>query len=508
MMNKILLINPPLTIREWDLKGKACVFPLGLAYLAAVLEKEWDVTILDCILEGYSTVIKVREGWFRHGLSFKEIKNRIEMLTPHIVGITSMFTDQTDNVHQLCRLIKEIDSDILTVLGGAHPSSNPQMVMEDRNVDFLILGEGEDSFLQFLESVKKEKEFFSIDGLVYRDNGRIKVNPKTRFIENIDRIPFPARHLLPFEEYLSIGRPTSASTVKVKGATTMITSRGCPARCIFCVINAVWGYKYRARSPENVLAEIKHLVERYRVNEIHFEDDNVTFDRDRMERICDGIIEQGLKIRWATPNGIALWSLDEDLLVKMRESGCYKLNVAIESGDEYVLNKLIRKPLKLSKVKSLIGKMKELGIETYGFFVIGCPGENKEQMQRTIDFACELGLDGAQFAIMTPYPGTPLWKLCEEKGYLKKDLQMKDLLVHGNCNIATPDFTPEEIIEIQRRAYSIFEYRRWEKKTLTSKTIYLYKKILRTLFALLVSPRKIIELSSKLRIYGSILKQC
>lgn len=159
----------------------------------------------------------------------------------------------------------------------------------------------------------------------------------------------------------------------------------------------------------------------------------------------------------------------------MKKSGCRQLCVAIESGDEYVLYRLLRKPLDLSRVRPLVEKIKEMGIEVYGLFVLGCPGETLDQMRRTVELACELGLDGVQFAIMTPCPGSELWEICQSRGYLREGLEYRDLLLQGHGNIATPNFSPQDVERIQRRGYWKFAYTKWRERPLYARIASLLK---------------------------------
>ncbi len=457
-VRKILLINPPYT--RWRNERKWVTPPLGLAHIAAVLEKKYEVKIIDAVIEGYESEIRVGEK-IRYGLSFAAIKERIEEFSPDIVGVSCSFSALSRNAHEILRIAKEVDRSIITIMGGAHPSAVPEVVMRDENLDFVVIGEGEETILKLVEEIENEEGFSNLDGIGYREEGEVKIIPKTTYIENLDDLPFPARHLLQMEKYFRIKK--GHVTPKNTPYTTMITSRGCPSRCIFCSIHTVWGKKFRARSPENVLKEIEYLVEKYEIKEIHFEDDNLTFDKERAEKIFDGMVERNLDILWATPNGIALWRLDENLLTKMAKSGCYSLSLAIESGDEEVLQKIIKKPLKIENVTELVKVIKKLKIKSQGFFVIGLPGETKYQIKKTIDFANSLDIDDARFFIATPYPGTELYSICKEKGYLVKDpIDFEDMIVMKG-NIETPEFSPRKLEEMQEEAVREFLYRKFKR---------------------------------------------
>ena len=240
--------------------------------------------------------------------------------------------------------------------------------------------------------------------------------------------------------------------------TEMITSRGCPNRCVFCVIHKMCGGFWRARSPKNVVDEIELLFEKYGVKEIHFVDDNLTLDKHRMEEICDEILHRGLDISWATTNGVHVNTLDEALLRKMKKAGCYSLCIGIESGNPYVLNQLIKKGISLEKVSEVVKSTKRVGMDVNGFFVLGFPGETRKTIEDTIQFAKSLDLDGAYFSIATPYPGTELYDQCTSKGYIMNDSPLK--LKQAYANITTEVLSTAEVEHLRKKAYSEFRLNR------------------------------------------------
>ncbi len=450
---KILLIQPPYSI--WPGESKIVQPPLGLAYIAAVMENEgYTVKIIDSPLEGYEQEIKLQDGRYRYGLNMNQIMKKVKNFSPEIIGISCSFSTLFDTVCEIGREIKEYNSNIKICVGGAHSTAVPCEMVERNEFDFVIIGEGEVRFKKLALALSENGDLSKIDGLCYKINGKSILNPATDYIQNIDEIPFPARHLLDMEKYFEIHRPQGISTKNERG-TTIITSRGCPANCIFCSIHGIWGKKFRSHSPEYVIREIEYLIEHYHIKELIFEDDNLTYDIDRAGKIFDLMIEKGLKLHWKTPNGIALWRLTENLIVKMRESGCYQTSFAIESGNEDVLHKIIKKPLNLKKVKSLVDAAKANGILAEGFFVVGFPGETFEQMKDSFRYAFKVGLDKAVFVIATPYPGTRLYDICLENGYLKSGYDYKNLITR-KANIKTPDFTPVQLEKFVAR--SIFKY--------------------------------------------------
>jgi magnesium-protoporphyrin IX monomethyl ester (oxidative) cyclase len=439
-INRILLIMPPATISgEYT---KEIQPPLGLAYIASCLENDYRVKIIDAVAEGWKTQT-LKNGLITYGLSFDEIKNRICEFNPDVVGVSCLFSMQHKNAHRVCAIAKEFNPNIITIMGGAHPTALPNATLQDNNVDIVMLGEADFTTKETLDNLRQKKSLKNIDGIAFRNNGQIIINPKTKFIENLDLIPFPARHLLPMEKYFKINLPHGVSS-KYSPNTPLITSRGCPANCIFCSIHSIWGYKYRARSVENIILELKVLKEKYHIKEIQFEDDNLTFDRNRAEKLFDAMVENKLNISWTTPNGVALWALDQKLLIKMKASGCYRLCLAIESGDQEFLTQTIKKPLDLKKVPELISEIKKIGFETDAFFVVGFPQETRSQLLNTFKFADKLGTDNVSFYLATPYPGTELYKICRDKGYFGKEFALDSLGVK-KPSLITPNFSTTEL---------------------------------------------------------------
>ena len=213
------------------------------------------------------------------------------------------------------------------------------------------------------------------------------------------------------------------------------------------------GRRWRARSAENVLAELEELKERYKVEEIKFEDDNLTANKNRAKEIFKGMIERRLNLKWNTPNGIAVWTLDEEMLELMKESGCYEITVAVESGDEEVLKKIVKKPVDLKRTQEMVKIIKKLGIETSGYFIIGFPGETRQQIMNTINYARSLELDRCYIFIFTPLPGTPLAQLAFEKELLKSDYDFENANNYFLPRIKLSEVEPDELFKIHRRAF-------------------------------------------------------
>jgi anaerobic magnesium-protoporphyrin IX monomethyl ester cyclase len=452
-IRKILLIFPPST----ELSGglRMCAPPLGIAYLGAVLREDYQVKLLDATAEGYENVEDLGMGLVKYGLSYSEINERISDYSPDLVGITCLYSTQYPFVRRICQLIKEFSSEVITVTGGYHPTFLARECLEkEGSIDFIVLGEGEYTLQDLLRHIELGKDFTQVKGIAFRQGDKSQINPKPNYIKNLDELPFPARNLLPMEKYFSINIPMGV-TSKHRRSTSILTSRGCTAKCIFCPSPNFWGHHFRARSAENVLKEMELLIKDYQIRQIQFHDDNLILDKERATEIFQGMIDRKLKLQWNTPNGIALWKLDEQLLKLMKTSGCYELTLAIESGDQEVLSKIVKKPLNLERVKKLTRIIKKLGIETNSFFIVGFPGETKEQIRRTFEFAKKLKLDCYYFFIANPNPGSRLYEICKEKGYLRDEFEL-ETIDYFKSNYETPEFTSQELEKLRNREYVKF----------------------------------------------------
>jgi anaerobic magnesium-protoporphyrin IX monomethyl ester cyclase len=452
---RVLLINPPrIQPKSW---GKPNVFqPIGLAYVAALLEQLHKVSIIDAPTEGLRNLEQVDGATYRVGLSNKEIANRIKQWSPDVVGINVPFAGWCKTAFEVASIVKGIDKDIVTILDGQHPSARPAECLMHANTDFIVIGEPEKTIFELtglleqgnVEALKK------VRGIAFIKNEKTFITPTRPPIQDIDFLPFPARHLLPMEAYFAAVKKNPLRGEIRKPWTTMLTSRGCPYNCVFCSVHTVMGRKWRGRSPENVVEEIEQLVHTYRIKQIDFGDDNMTLDKRRMETICNLIVKKGLDIEWFTPNGVRADTLDENLLRKMKTSGCKKIRVAPESGVQRVVNKIIKKNLNLKEVERAVVFSKKVGIKVGCFFVIGLIGETKEEIEETINYAYKLrrlGADNFYFSYATPLYGTELYEQAKQGGFLRECFS-DEALAEAKPLIETKDFTADDLRELCVRA--------------------------------------------------------
>lgn len=390
-------------------KAQGVYPPLGIAYLAAVLEKEgYKVSILDVPALN---------------LTSSEAKNEIFKAKADVVGITCM-TSNFKGALEAAKFAKE--SGAIVVLGGPQLSAYPKESISYSFVDYGINGESEYSLLKLINLIEANKierfkqrkfqlELKKIEGLIFKENQSSKKNKEKIFanppaiVKNLDELPLPAIHLLPVDKYDCI--------ITEKPVLTMITSRGCPFQCGFCFKQNSDKY-FRMRSPKKVVDEIEILINKYKIKELMFYDDTLTMNREHIVDICNEIIKRGIKIKWQSPTRIDM--IDKELLILMKKAGCRMLRYGVESGDENIL-KIMKKNISLDRVRQVFKWTREAGIETFAYFIIGYIGESEETMKKTIKFAKELNPDMVMFTIATPYPKTNLYELAEKAGYVKGD---------------------------------------------------------------------------------------
>jgi magnesium-protoporphyrin IX monomethyl ester (oxidative) cyclase len=429
---------------------------LDVAYAAALLERQHEVLIIDAPAEGWKNLERIDGTKYRFGLTNEEIAARIKHWSPSLVAITMPFLGWWKTAFDAASAAKSIDKGIKTVLIGLHPSVRPADCLAHPNIDFVVIGEPEQTMLELagvleqgsLGGLKKVK------GTAFIKDGETIITPPRPAIQDLDSLPFPARHLLPMATYFAAVRENPLRGEICKPWAAMITSRGCPHNCIFCSNHKVVGKKWRPRSPENVVAEIEQLVNTYRIKQIDFEDDNLTLDRKRMVTICDLILERRLDIEWYTPNGVRADTLDEHLLTKMKEAGCKKIRVAPESGVQRVVDQIIKKNLDLKKVEAAVILSKKVGIGVGCFFILGFIGETKEDMEATINYAYklrQLGADRFYFNYATPAYGTELYEQAKRGGYLR-DCFSDEAMASAEPLIETSEFTADDLRELCARA--------------------------------------------------------
>jgi len=337
------------------------------------------------------------------------------------------------------------------LIGGIHATIMPKETISSDYVDFVIKGEGELTVLELTNMLEKgEKRFEKIEGLVFKKDGKIIQNKDRKLIEDLDILPFPARHLFKHFKYTypdAMYFPT----------IPIITSRGCTGQCTYCQTKKISGLRYRFRSADNILDEIEHLIKEYKIKEVHIWDDNFTVNKKRVLEFCRKFKERNLKISISIPQGLRVDQVNEEVLKALKDIGVYSIGFGVESGDNGIL-KTIKKNTNVEQIRKAIGLAKKLKFEVWAFFMIGLPGDTEETIRKTIDFAKELDPDLAKFLILKPFPGSEVYNQLNEKGLILERDYDKYGVYHSPVH-KLPTVSPERMLYLQKKAYREFYFR-------------------------------------------------
>ncbi len=455
-----LLVNPPYTLYggAWDIQADE---PLGLLSLAAFLrQRGHGVRIFDALRN--IPYVECGHGFFKSGLSDEALRQELSALPaaerPDVVGITSMFTMHARGVHDAAAVVKQVWPGVLVTVGGSHASALPEWIMADKNIDLVVVGEGEETLLEILERRAAGRPINDIAGTVVRGpDGQIIRNPERPFIADLDSLPEMARDMLDMSVYMNEVYRNRVAMAPPR--LNVITSRGCPCRCVFCSIHSIWRNSYRARGALAVVDEIEKLVKTYGIREITFLDDNLTLKHDRMMEICNELIRRRLDLHWCTPNGVAIWTLDDELVDKMAASGCYKVTFGIDTGCPRTQQFINKTQIKLDQCDHVIRRCNRAGMWTHASFILGFPFETKAEVEQTIQYAVDSDLDFAAFFVATPFPGTPLFDIYRQEGLMPDLGDSIELKFYGHQSAVfcdTKHFKKAELQAVLHQAHSRF----------------------------------------------------
>ena len=438
-----MLISPPYPkdkVFRKSMKNLGAILPpLGIAYIAAMLEKNGH----ECrIIDGpaMSTVLEY---------DFDDLEKDIKDFSPDIVGVSAQ-TSQIEHAKKVMRLAKTTNPKCLVILGGTLISADPNMLLKIEDADYGVIGEADLTFPEIVAKIEKKEKLEGSEGLMWREDGAVKFL-KPKMIINLDDVPMPARHLL----RMNIYRPSPANYRKTP-ATTMITSRGCPYQCIFCS-RPTEGTAWRAHTAKRVVDEIEVLVNEYGIKDIQIFDDTFTLIPRRTKDICEGMIERKIKVGWNCMTRVD--KITPELLKLMKKAGCYETGFGIESGSDRVLE-FIKKSITKDMVRQGVRWAKEAGIDVRGFFMIGFPTETKEEILETIEFAKDLDVDVAQFMVSTPFPGTEMWEIAKQYGKVNDDDWASfTFYAPEKMPFSSNLLSDDELLSLYKKAYKSFYLR-------------------------------------------------
>ncbi|MHA1271124.1 MAG: B12-binding domain-containing radical SAM protein [Candidatus Helarchaeota archaeon] len=431
---KVLLINPS----GYESKYKKhklinyTAIPLGLAYIAAVLEKAGHKPIvLDAAV---------------HQMSRKSVAYFIKKSKPDAVAL-SAFTPSFNYAADHAKIVKEVYPDIPVIMGGYHVTFLPEQSLNfATSVDYVIRGEGDYTTTNLINALdKNEPNIKDVHGISYRENGSIKHTPNASLIKNLDEIPFPARHLFPNEHYHFFGS-------SLKG-TSMVSSRGCNRKCSFCCITQFYNHHWRIRSPINVIKEMIHVHEKYKSVIIGFMDDCFALNKKRLMDLCQMMRKYGIKDNICWGSALRVDTLNFEILNQMRKAGCAMLFFGVESGNQEVLDN-VQKGTTVKMIEDAFKWSKRLGIDTIASLALGLPGDTFDSCLKTIEWVKnKLKPTFVVWAAATPYPGTPFYEECLQKGWLKDVPQDWSSFTMIDPVLDLTNMTKEDVKNLIKYAY-------------------------------------------------------
>jgi len=456
---RILLVNPPEDLEAFLGRGKNFVpsfEPLGLLYICAVCKQYGhEVYVIDAVAEG---------------LSCEDIKNAIAKIKPDIVGITS-FVCNAGIIYNLGRWIKQEYPDIFVVFGNVQAAVYAEAYLQNKCCDIVVHGEGEYVFLKILEVLEKEQNDFSnIPSISYFEGAKFVANSEAAFIDDLTKLPLPDRDAVKQKLYnMQSVTNTPYAGRKNSIGKHMFTSRGCLFSCLFCVVHNKRGL--RCNSITNVVNEMEVLVKKYAADYIFIADPIFTSDKERVMNICKEIRKRNLYFKWGCEGHINL--VDQEMAEEMESAGCYDMGFGIESGVQRLLDR-VNKTTRIETIEQTVRIVKKnTKIKVSGLFILGLPGETYQDSLETINFAKRLPLDMAQFSILVPYPGSPIFYELREKGEIDTGLGEDVTLDKVNWQRyspyisftrydpiwVTPELSAERLKKLQKKALREFYFR-------------------------------------------------
>ena len=446
LIKKVLLINPPAIVKQsWD--EDVSSFPLGLAYIAAVLENSnIEVEILDCFMEDFFNRNKIDDRLMRLGMSDDAIIHAVAQSAPHLVGISIPFSCQLSSAINMNSLIKSVDKSIITVAGGAHITNAPGSI-RDSAFNWIVLGEGEYRLLELIKAINDNIQV-SIPGVIGLDGAtpHRALSLSGNFIKDLDALPVPLYGLLPLKKYWeSCG----------KRRVNMIATRGCPNICVFCTTHTLMGRRVRHRSVDNVLKEMVSLKSVFDIEQVFFEDDNLTCDMEWAKELFRKIVNENLNIEIYMRNGIRADRVDLELLQLMKSAGVRRVWFAPESGSQETLDKIIKKDMRLEDCEKAVQMAKGIGLDVTCFLVIGFPEETMEDIRQTIQYGYilkKLGCDTIWLSCASPYPGSELFNDCAKRGLISEENPDYQSISTMDSIIYNDHFSSDQIKRIRDQA--------------------------------------------------------
>ena len=429
----VLLLRPAA-----EKKSMARCLPLGLLAIGSVLKRAGHrVRVLD---------LRISDDPDR------DLKETLEQFQPDAVGIGVMTIESKYGFIDAAR-VKAIMPEVPVILGGPHCKHEPQYILNHKQVDIMVVGEGDVTVVELIDAMAHNRPLDTVAGIAFRRDGEYVTTAPRPIIRNLD--DFPQEYdLIDLEAYFNFKCSMDFFPVyRSPRFIPLVTSRGCPFKCTYC--HDIFAKSIQYRSPEVVVDEMELLVKQYGIEEFHIVDDTFNLNMKRAKRIMDMIVERGLKVHLSFPNGLRADFFDEELIGKMSKAGAYRLALGIESGSQRIQD-MIKKDLDIAILPGVVKQLTKSRISVHGFFMLGFPTETREEMEGTIDFACNLGLTTANFSLVIPNPGTELRETFIEEMELANDGFSDYSFDAAECNASR--VADEELIELKREANRRFYF--------------------------------------------------
>jgi radical SAM superfamily enzyme YgiQ (UPF0313 family) len=440
---KILLIEPPF-YRLYKNSYSLNRYPLSLGYLAASIKKftQWDITVFNADFNPENEFIKTT---FLAGQGFnnylenlrdisapiwQEIFSNIEEENPDVIGISVKSQNLASSLI-IAKLIKNYDANIKIIFGGPHPSMVGKELLLHKEIDFVVIGEGEITIVELLNAFEGDCEYEQINGIAYKKNGVVIQTPPRTYISNLDILPFPIMYATEVLKYYEQYPPDSFKYI--------FASRGCPYDCFFCGSDKIWSHKVRHRTVQNVIEEIKYL-QNIGITTIHFDDDIWGIKKSYIYEFCDELKDKCMGIKWSCELHVNI--VDEDIIKKMKSAGCYSIQIGVESGNNEILKKN-KKNITLEKAFEAARLIKKNKIDLVAFFIVGFPDESADSLNDTIQAMKKIKCDQIAYSIFTPYPGTEAFIYCKSLGIVNDSFDVSLYNHQSPLNYFSKNIQPE-----------------------------------------------------------------
>lgn len=447
---RVVLIVPNFNWTSLDPQFLWHYLPYNLCLLAAMIEKECDVSIIDA---------------FAKNLSPEDVRAAIRRECPDLVGVTVLMNQCASAGHQTLALVKEELPACRTAFGGVYATVNPERVMQDPNVDFAFVGEGEYALRDLVRHLKGGGAFPE-RGVWFREDGRVVERERADFILDLDALPRPAYHLVDFPMYANSVSRVSVDAPNLFPSARIISSRGCPYGCSFCQVETILGRRFRGRSAANILDEIAWLKEEYGIQSLTFDDDNLHTDRKRAIELFQGMIDRGLVMPWKSI-ATAVFRLDEEQVDLMKDSGCTYVDVAIESGTTRIRKELVGKPVDLDHAARIIRYLRQKGIFVAANIIMGFPTETWEEIRESLRVIETLEVDYVKLFTLVPLRHTKVWDMCVELDLIPAEASDSEFSWNFG-NLTCAEFTAEELSVLRAFEWDRINFSSLEKRRRTA----------------------------------------